>query len=52
VQVKGYQLLSMARRVFRRSRWMSGLDAWDQMLLDRIPRLQQYCRYVVLTLKR
>jgi SAM-dependent methyltransferase len=52
VDVKGYQLLSMARRVFRRGGWLKKLDSWDQMLLTRIPRLQQYCRYVVLTLRR
>jgi SAM-dependent methyltransferase len=51
VQIKGYQLLSMARRLLRR-RWLKRLDFWDEMLLSRIPRLQQYCRYVVLTLRR
>ena len=52
VQVKGYQLLSMAWRVLRPGRWQKRLDWWDHMLLSRIPRLQQYCRYVVLTLRR
>ena len=52
VEVKGYQFLSMARRVFRLEGWMKKLDSLDQMLLSRIPRLQQYCRYVVLTLSR
>jgi len=52
VQVKGYQLLSMARRVLRPGRWQKRLDWWDHMRLSRIPRLQQYCRDVVLTLRR
>jgi SAM-dependent methyltransferase len=52
MQVKGYQLLSMARRVLGPGRWQKRLDWWDHMLLSRIPRLQQYCRYVVLTLRR
>jgi ubiquinone/menaquinone biosynthesis C-methylase UbiE len=52
VEVRGYQLLSMARRVFRFSPWMAGLDAWDRMLLARVPRLEQFCRYVILTLRK
>jgi SAM-dependent methyltransferase len=52
VEVQGYQLFSMARRVFPPSRWWSALDVWDEMLLARLPRLQQYCRYVVLTLRK
>jgi len=52
VEMKGYQLLSMARRVLGPASWLARLDSWDQMLLNRIPRLQQYCRYVVLTLIR
>jgi SAM-dependent methyltransferase len=52
VERKGFQLLSMARRVFHLGSWTKKLDSWDQMLLTRIPRLQQYCRYVVLTLGR
>jgi SAM-dependent methyltransferase len=47
---EGYQLISMARRVLRGGRLVNVLDHWDAMLLERIPRLQQYCRYVVLTL--
>ncbi len=52
VAVQGHQLLSMARRVFHNERWLNRLDSWDHMLLARIPRLQEYCRYVVLTLSR
>jgi len=52
LQVHGYQLFSMVRRVLRPGGWQKRLDWWDEMLLSRIPRLQQYCRYVVLTLRR
>jgi hypothetical protein len=52
VELRGYQLLSMARRVLRRGRLVAGLDWCDSMLLSRVPALQRYCRYVVLTLRR
>ncbi len=52
VEVQGYQLIAMAGRVFSRSRRLTALNSWDQMLLTRVPRLQQYCRYVVLTLRK
>lgn len=51
VRVRGFQLLSMARRVLRRGRLVAGLDWCDAMLLRRVPRLQHFCRYVVLTLR-
>jgi SAM-dependent methyltransferase len=52
IEVRGYQLLSMARRVIRYRKWLAGLDVWDAMLLARIPALQRFCRYAVLTLRR
>jgi SAM-dependent methyltransferase len=52
VEVRGYQLLSMARRILRPGRVVAGLDWCDRMLLDRVPALERYCRYVVLTLRR
>ena len=52
VTVRGYQLLSMARRVLPRGRLVAGLDWCDDMLLTRVPALQQFCRYAVLTLRR
>jgi SAM-dependent methyltransferase len=52
VEVRGYQLLSMARRVLRWRRLVTALDAWDALLLARVPALQQFCRYAVLTLHR
>jgi SAM-dependent methyltransferase len=50
VEVRGYQLLGMARR-FLKSPWRR-LDWCDEQLLHRVPALQRFCRYVVLTLGR
>jgi ubiquinone/menaquinone biosynthesis C-methylase UbiE len=52
VELRGFQLLSMARRVLRWRRLIAALDAWDAMLLARVPALEQFCRYAVLTLHR
>jgi SAM-dependent methyltransferase len=52
VEVKGYQLLAMVGRVLPRRRVIDCLGWCDTMLLARIPALQRYCRYVVLTLRR
>jgi SAM-dependent methyltransferase len=52
VEVHGYQLLSMVRRVVRRRRLIAGLHWFDDLLLRRVPRLQRFCRYVVLTLRK
>lgn len=49
--LRGFQLLSMARRVLPQGRLVAGLDWCDEMLLSRVPTLQQFCRYVVLTLR-
>jgi ubiquinone/menaquinone biosynthesis C-methylase UbiE len=51
VEAQGFQLLSMARRVLPSPRLVAGLDRCDDMLLKRVPMLQRYCRYVVLTLR-
>jgi SAM-dependent methyltransferase len=52
VEVRGFQLLSMARRIMRARRLLAGLSWCDAMLLQRIPSLERFCRYVVLTLRR
>ncbi len=52
VQVEGYQLLSMARRVLGVGAVSRGLEWCDARLLWRLPGLGRYCRYVVLTLRR
>jgi len=50
VETRGFQFLSMARRVLRPGRLLHWLDKSDALLLARAPTLQRYCRYVVLTL--
>lgn len=50
VQAEGFQLLSMARRVVASPRVVRGLDWCDDLLLRRVPALQRFCRYMVLTL--
>jgi SAM-dependent methyltransferase len=53
VEVQGFQLLGMARRLWKReSRCGGWLDRWDASLLWQFPRLKKWCRYVVLTLRR
>jgi SAM-dependent methyltransferase len=52
VHVEGFQLVSMLRRVLRPGRMVAALDRCDAVLLRRIPSLQHFCRYVVLTLRR
>jgi len=50
--LSGYQFLSMLRRVIPRGKLAASLDWCDEMLLDRIPVLQRYCRYIVLVLRK
>lgn len=52
VEVRGFQLLSMPRRVLPPGPIVAGLDWCDDLLLARVPALQNYCRYVVLALHR
>lgn len=52
LQMEGFQLLSMVRRVLRPGRLQVGLDNLDSRLLREVPGLQRFCRYVVLTLRR
>ena len=51
VGVRGFQLLSMARRVLPPGRLVAGLDRCDALLLSGVPGLRRFCRYVVLTLQ-
>src|SRR5262245_33297509 len=51
-EVKGDQLLSMARRVLGRGPLTRALKWCDDRLLKRVPALGRWCRYVVLTLRR
>jgi SAM-dependent methyltransferase len=52
LQVRGYQLLSMLGRVCKQARLVAGLAWCDDVLLNRSPRWQRYCRYVVITLRK
>jgi SAM-dependent methyltransferase len=52
VEVRGYQLLSMAGRVLPAGRLTAGLGRCDAWLLPRLPVLQGWCRYAVLTLRK
>jgi SAM-dependent methyltransferase len=52
LHVRGFQLLSMVRRVVPPGRLVRGLEDGDAWLLRRFPGLWQFCRYVVLTLRR
>jgi SAM-dependent methyltransferase len=52
LEVEGYQLLAMARRVLRPGRLVTGLEWCDARLLRRVPALRRFCRYAVLTLPR
>jgi SAM-dependent methyltransferase len=50
VELHGYQLLSMVRRVVLPGRVTAALERCDTVLLRRLPGLEHFCRYVVLTL--
>ena len=52
LEVEGHQFLSMARRVLRPNRLVSGLEWCDDRLLRLAPSLSRWCRYVVITLNR
>jgi SAM-dependent methyltransferase len=52
LDARGFQLLSMVRRVVRPGRVVRGLDRCDECLLTSVPFLQRFCRYMVLTLRR
>jgi SAM-dependent methyltransferase len=52
LEVEGFQLLSMVRRVLRPGRLVSGLEWCDRRLLRLAPWLGRFCRYVVISLPR
>jgi SAM-dependent methyltransferase len=52
MDVQGYQLLSMARRLLGEGTVNRGLAWCDHRLLRSVPALGRFCRYVVLTLPR
>ncbi len=52
LQVRGFQLLAMLGRVFRQQRLIAGLAWCDDFLMRRWPGWQQYCRYVVVIIRK
>ena len=50
LRLDGVQLLGMVRRVWPNRTVTTALDAADARLLRAVPRLNSWCRYVVLTL--
>lgn len=50
--VEGFQLLGMVRRVCKLRLVMAATDACDRGLLRMIPPLRNWCRYVVLTVRK
>jgi SAM-dependent methyltransferase len=51
VEVRGFQLLGMVRRVWRNRRALAVLDALDGRFLRAAPALGNWCRYVVIVLR-
>ena len=51
LEVRGYQLFGMVRRVWRNPRALRALDALDARLLRRVPALSNWCRYAVIVLR-
>lgn len=51
MEVRGFQLLGMVRRVWKNRTALSLLDAADAALLRTLPPLKNWCRYVVIVLR-
>ena len=51
VEVRGFQLFGMVRRVWRNRRVLKLLDAADARMLRVVPSLGNWCRYVVIVLR-
>ena len=52
LEIRGHQLMAMVRRVLPLYRLDAGIQHFDRIMLSRMPILERYCRYVVLTLRR
>jgi ubiquinone/menaquinone biosynthesis C-methylase UbiE len=52
LEVRGFQLFSMIRRVVTVRPLIAALERADRLVLSRVPSLGHFCRYVVLTLRR
>jgi SAM-dependent methyltransferase len=51
VEVRGFQLFGMVRRVWRNPRVLKCLDAVDSLSLRAFPAFGNWCRYVVIVLR-
>jgi SAM-dependent methyltransferase len=51
VDVRGFQLFGMVRRVWKSPRILRALDAVDTRLLRSVPSLKNWCRYMVIVLR-
>jgi SAM-dependent methyltransferase len=52
VDIRGEQLLAMAHRLVPSRSLRKYLDKCDLVILDAVPALQHFCRYVILTLQK
>ncbi|MBA4062652.1 MAG: class I SAM-dependent methyltransferase [Isosphaera sp.] len=52
LEVRGFQLLGMVRRVCRNPAVCRAADRLDAWLLRRLPALRNWCRYAVVTLRK
>lgn len=52
VEVEGYQLFGMIRRVWSNPRACRAFDRFDARLLRSMPALGNWCRYAVITLRK
>jgi hypothetical protein len=50
--VREYQFLSMIRRIIQNARTRRILDATDAWVLEHVPFLRRWCRYVVFVLRK
>lgn len=51
VEVRGFQLFGMVRRVWRNRRILKLLDATDSRILRLLPAVKNWCRYVVIAVR-
>jgi SAM-dependent methyltransferase len=51
LEIQGHQFFSMVRRVLPPGWRSAGLQRCDDVVLSRVPALQRFCRYVVLTMR-
>jgi SAM-dependent methyltransferase len=51
LEIRGHQLFSMVRRVVSSQRLNSSLERCDRIIISRVPALERFCRYVVLTMR-